>query len=64
VEGSYLINSQPHQIRQLVQRQIVDAGKGGGYVLTSANSIQLGVSPENYLAMLEARREYGRYPLR
>jgi uroporphyrinogen decarboxylase len=64
VEGSYLINSQPQQIRQLVHRQIVDAGKGGSYVLTSANSIQLGVPPENYLAMLEARREYGRYPLR
>jgi hypothetical protein len=64
VEGSYLINSQPEQVRQLVHQQIVDAGKGGGYVLTSANSIQLGVPPENYLAMLEARREYGRYPLR
>ena len=63
VEGSYLINSQPQQIRQLVRRQIVDAGKGGGYVLTSANSIQLGVPPENYLAMLEARCEYGSYPL-
>jgi hypothetical protein len=63
VEGSYLINSQPDEIRQLVQRQIMSAGKGGGYVLTSSNSVQLGVPPENYLAMLEALRDYGRYPL-
>jgi uroporphyrinogen decarboxylase len=41
----------------------MSAGKGGGYVLTSSNSVQLGVPPENYLAMLEALRDYGRYPL-
>jgi hypothetical protein len=64
MEGPCLINSQPDEIRQLVHRQIMSAGMGGGYVLTSANSVQLGVPPENYLAMLEALRHYGRYPLR
>jgi len=63
VEGEHLINDQPDEIRELVRRQIASAGTGGGYVLTSSNSVQLGVPPGNYLAMLEALREYGRYPL-
>jgi len=63
VEGEILINSQPNEIRKLVRRQIMSAGESGGYVLTSSNSVQLGVPPENYLTMLEALRTYGRYPL-
>jgi hypothetical protein len=62
VEGSYLINNQPDEIRKLVHEQIMTAGAGGGYVLTTANSVQLGVPPENYLAMLDALKEYGKYP--
>ena len=63
VEAPYLIDSQPDEIRDLVHRQILSAGKGGGLVLTSSNSVQLGVPPENYVAMLQALREYGEYPL-
>ena len=63
VEGPILIDSTPEQIHETVHRQILAAGQGGGYVLTSSNSIQLGIPPENYLAMLEARHRYGRYPL-
>jgi hypothetical protein len=63
VEAPHLIDSQPDEIRDLVHRQILSAGKGGGFVLTSSNSVQLGVPPENYVAMLESLRQYGRYPL-
>jgi uroporphyrinogen decarboxylase len=34
---------------------------GGGYILSSSNSIHSAVKPENYAAMLRALREYGRY---
>ncbi len=34
---------------------------GGGYILSSSNSIHSAVKPENYAAMLRAWREYGRY---
>ena len=34
---------------------------GGGFVLSSSNSIHSAVKPENYAAMLQAWREYGRY---
>lgn len=63
VEGHNLIDSQPDVIKEIVRRQILAAGKGGGYVLTTSNSVQLGVPPENYLAMLDALRSYGNYPL-
>jgi uroporphyrinogen decarboxylase len=39
------------------------AGTGGGLVLASSNSIHPGVPLQNYLAMLDAGRRYGQYPL-
>ena len=61
VEGENLINDQPSDIGNLVRNQILEAGLGGRYVLTSSNSIQLGTPPQNYLSMLEAREKYGKY---
>jgi hypothetical protein len=63
VEADYLINGQPDKVREVVRAQIKSAGAGGGFVLTSSNSIQLGTRPENYLAMLDALKTYGGYPL-
>ena len=40
-----------------------DGAPGGGYILSSSNSIHSSVKPENYLAMLETHKEYGNYPL-
>jgi uroporphyrinogen decarboxylase len=37
---------------------------GGGYILSSSNSIHSAVRPGNYRAMLETLREFGRYPIR
>lgn len=34
---------------------------GGGFILSSSNSIHSGVKPENYVAMVQTLREYGRY---
>ena len=36
---------------------------GGGYILSSSNSIHSSVKPENYAAMLETLGRYGRYPI-
>ncbi len=36
---------------------------GGGYILSSSNSIHSSVKPENYKTMLRTLQEYGRYPL-
>jgi uroporphyrinogen decarboxylase len=39
------------------------AGEGGGLIVSSGNSIHSSVKPGNYLAMWNAIRMYGRYPL-
>ncbi|MBM3881591.1 MAG: hypothetical protein FJ387_18010 [Verrucomicrobia bacterium] len=40
------------------------AAEGGGVIVSSSNSIHSGVKPGNYLAMWNAIRQYGRYPIR
>jgi uroporphyrinogen decarboxylase len=40
------------------------AAAGGGLILSSSNSIHSSVKPGNYLAMWNAIRTYGRYPIR
>jgi uroporphyrinogen decarboxylase len=46
-----------------VRACLAAAAPGGGHLLSSSNSIHSSVRPENYLAMVEALREYGNYPL-
>jgi uroporphyrinogen decarboxylase len=36
---------------------------GGGFILSSSNSIHSAVKPENYMAMLKTLQQYGRYPM-
>ena len=43
--------------------KIKGCGPGGGYILSSSNSIHNGVPGQNYLAMIEAWRKYGKYPI-
>ena len=38
------------------------AATGGGYILSSSNSIHSKVNPENFKAMVDTAKEFGRYP--
>lgn len=40
------------------------AADGGGFILSSSNSIHSAVKPENYLAMINTIRAYGKYPIK
>jgi len=51
------------QVVEAVKETIAKASPGGGHILASSNSIHPGVNPENYRTMLEAAREFGKYPL-
>lgn len=43
---------------------VIRAGAGGGgFILSSSNSIHSSVNPANYLAMLSTLKAYGRYPI-
>ena len=46
-----------------VRQAIADGGPGGGYIVTSSNSIHSSCKPENLVAMVEACKQYGAYPL-
>ena len=61
--GHLLTWGTEEEVRQEVKECIKKAGAGGGLICTSSNSIHSGVKPENYLAMVKAIREYGKYPL-
>ncbi|HIJ54566.1 MAG TPA: hypothetical protein HPQ03_00430 [Deltaproteobacteria bacterium] len=58
-----LVSGTVEEVKQETKEVIRKAGKGGGFICMSSNSIHSGVNPKNYVAMVEAIREYGSYPL-
>lgn len=62
--GHLLSRGTPEDVRRAVKACLEAAAPGGGFILSSSNSIHSSVRPENYLAMIEAAREFGDYPLR
>lgn len=53
----------PEEVDAEVRELIRVAGPGGGYIVTSGNSLASYVKPENALALSAAVRRYGPYPL-
>jgi uroporphyrinogen decarboxylase len=51
----------PEQVRVAVRQAIADAAAGGGYILTSSNSIHSSCAPQNFVAMVRACHEFGSY---
>ncbi|MGE5224845.1 MAG: uroporphyrinogen decarboxylase family protein [Omnitrophica WOR_2 bacterium] len=58
-----LCEGTPEEVAEVTRQTIRDAAPGGGFVLTSSNSIHGGVRLENFMAMLETARRYGCYPI-
>ena len=61
--GYTLSNASEEQVVREVKEAIRKAGPGGGYIMMSSNTLHSSVKPENYRAMLETTRAYGKYPL-
>jgi uroporphyrinogen decarboxylase len=59
-----LPNGTTEQVEAAVKQAIDDAGQGGGLIICSSNSLHPGVNPDNCIAMFNATKRYGRYPLR
>jgi uroporphyrinogen decarboxylase len=51
------------EVREEVHRCIGAFAAGGGYILAPAHNIQDDVPPENVIALFEAARRYGHYPI-
>jgi uroporphyrinogen decarboxylase len=58
-----LVEGSKQEIREATADVIRQAAPGGGFVLTSSNSIHDGVPLDRFLIMLEAGREFGQYPI-
>ena len=53
----------PEEVEKEVKERIAVAGQGGGYIITSANSLPDYCKTENVWAMSRAIQKYGKYPL-
>ena len=62
--GSTLVLGTPADVKAEVRQRILDLAPGGGYGVSSSNSIARYVPAENYHALREAVLEYGQYPIR
>jgi uroporphyrinogen decarboxylase len=49
------------QVREAVRQAIADAAPGGGYILCSSNSIHSSCNPQNFVEMVRACHEFGKY---
>ena len=47
------------EVEETVRETIEKAAPGGGYIISSSNSIHPGCKPENYIAMVKAAHKYG-----
>lgn len=58
-----LVYGTKQEIENEVKDCIMKAAKGGGFILTSSNSIHYNVPSQNFLYMVESARKHGRYPI-
>jgi uroporphyrinogen decarboxylase len=49
------------EVREAVRTAIADAAAGGGYMLSSSNSIHSTCNAANFVAMIRAAHEFGTY---
>jgi len=63
VDLNLLSTGTPEQVDEEVQGLIRDVAPGGGYIVTSGNSLAGYLNPENVLALSRAVQKYGRYPI-
>ena len=53
----------PGDVRREVRERIQAFGPGGGFVFNTIHNVQPRTSVENLMAMFDALREYGTYPI-
>ena len=61
--GELLSHGSVEEVERAVGECIAVAAPGGGFMLSSSNSIHSSVDPDNYVAMVHAGRRHGSYPV-
>ncbi|MGO9309755.1 MAG: uroporphyrinogen decarboxylase family protein [Spirochaetia bacterium] len=54
----------PAEVAAATKEALRIGAPGGGFILSSSNSIHSSVKPENYAALLAVREKHGQYPIR
>jgi len=57
--GHLLPHGTTEEVREAVRAAIAEVGAGGGFIVSSSNSIHSSCKPENLVAMVEAVRKFG-----
>ena len=63
VDVHLLATGSPRQVSQEVRRLLREVGPGGGYILSSGNSLASYCKPEKVRAMIDTLQRYGTYPI-
>ena len=64
VDCTHLMSfGEPEEVVEATKKALRQGMPGGGYILSSSNSIHASVKPENYQAMMDTLKEYGHYPM-
>lgn len=63
IDIKYALPGSQQDVIEEAKRRIRQLAPGGGYVLAPANHVQADVSPENVIALFEAARQFGQYPI-
>ena len=58
-----LMRGTPQEVELAAKQCIEEAAPGGKYILSSGCDIGVGTPPENILALLNASKKYGQYPI-
>ena len=61
--GELLSHGTVEQVELAVRGCIAAAAPGGGFILSSSNSIHSSVKPENFVTMVQTGRQWGCYPV-
>ncbi len=62
IDCGYVLSQAPvEEVRRVTRETIQKAAPGGGFCLSSSNSIHSSVKPENFMAMIETWRQYRAY---
>jgi uroporphyrinogen decarboxylase len=62
--STVLVEGPEEAVRAETEALIRAVAPGGGYLLSTSNSVHPGVKPEYYRAMLDTARQVGAYPIR
>ena len=60
--GNLLSNGTQEEVVNSVKDTLLKAAPGGGYIMSSSNTIHSSVNPENYRAIINATHLFGKYP--